>query len=118
MSATSSPKPWGPTQVEESREHNRCLDWLRSHLQGGQTICALTRNSPSAINRRVSLFAVVDGKMEKLDYYAAKVMLKKIDGERPGLPFNGGGFDAEHEAVEELSKRIFGDPGHFKKETI
>lgn len=83
---------------------------LRKLCPVGSTVYAVLRHtSASGMRRCISLFAIVDGAPQQLDYLVHKVTGAKIHRDHGGLIADGCGMDMGFRLVHDLGRTLYPD---------
>ena len=95
--------------IAQQQEQEQAKSTLRQMIPAGSTVYTILRHvSQSGMSRSISLVAVVDGEVEKLDFYAARALGYKIDPKHNGVKIGGTGMDMGFDLVYSLSQTLYG----------
>lgn len=108
-----APKPEGQWETMTDKEgraaqHAGYLASLRALCPVGSTVYTVLRHrSASGMRRCISLFAIVDGAPQQLDYLIHKVTGAKIHRDHGGLITDGCGMDMGFHRVYGLGRALY-----------
>lgn len=97
-------------QLYDNTERTAALEKLREWLPVGKTVYCLLRGVVRADggSRRISTFAVVDGRLQQLDYWVLRVLNERSQ-RTGGVRVQGGGMDMGGWLVYVLGQTLYPD---------
>lgn len=94
--------------VREAIEY--AVDQLKTYLQPGMTVYTILQSvSRSGMQRKVSVYIMIDNKPIRITHLVATACGYRYDGKSGAVVLNGAGYDAATEIAHALSHRIYGD---------
>lgn len=96
--------------VAQQQEQEAAISTLRQIVPAGSTVYTILRHvSQSGMSRSISLVAVANGEIERLDFYVARALDSRIDRKYNGIKVGGVGMDMGFDLVYTLSMRLYQD---------
>jgi hypothetical protein len=98
------------TAKQTQQDRDDAESKLRGMIKPGTAITTVLRHrSASGMTRSISAMAVVDGRIECLDFWVARVLGRRIDPKHGGVKCHGAGMDMGFELIYSLGRKMWPD---------